>query len=523
MVMTKALKALTPFILILAIGIFFRIYNINFGLPQSFYADEPEIAEPAIKFTYEIKNITKNNDYYKLIPESFVYGTFPIYFYTVLVMIFSKVLGILNIGFEKMDLYVLMRAINTVISALLVPLSAFLYYKVFKDKFGAIATALITATGWKFIVMAHYVNVDTILTTLLLVSFITLYVYSKKKGTTFFTIFTGILFGLAVGTKITALLSFPLFIFIFLTKKDIKGMVAFILIVFLVFSISNPFSIIFVRRFAFKIISLSTKENGIVFDSINTNPLKYIWALFYILTPPIFLLSLYGKLRALRIFVKERSFHIFLIGNVLIYLIFYTLSHRLVDRWLMPILPVVIMYSAYGLTLLKSKLNKMNFVIILHLVLLIYVYFPILLLFQFQRQTPKSASYLWTRDNLIPISSKLVITEEGLDPLYKLSNAKVMKSEVYASKGAQYVYPLNPELFNYVILSSKPMENFKRKEIIEKFPEYSKRWSDFEKTVENTQKFKLIKSFELAKPNLIPLSNVYVYENIKFLPTKGNL
>ena len=97
--MIKILRELAPIIIILTIGVFFRIYYINFGLPQSFYADEPEIAEPAIKYTYEIRSIIKNNDYYKLIPVSFVYGTFPTYSYTAAVMVFSKILEILNINF----------------------------------------------------------------------------------------------------------------------------------------------------------------------------------------------------------------------------------------------------------------------------------------------------------------------------------------------------------------------------------------------------------------------------------------
>ena len=521
--MIKILRELAPIIIILTIGVFFRIYYINFGLPQSFYADEPEIAEPAIKYTYEIRSIIKNNDYYKLIPVSFVYGTFPTYSYTAAVMVFSKILEILNINFEKMDLYVFMRIINAFISSLVMPLSAFLYYKLFKDKFGVIATTLITAMSWKFIVTAHYINVDTVLTALMLTSFITLYSYVIGKKPVLSTILTGILFGLAVGTKVTAALSLPLFLYIFLYKKDVKGFLAFVLISFGIFSLTNPFSIIFARNFAFRTIYLSTKESGVVFDSVNSNPLKYILALFYILTPPVFLLSLYGKFKSLKTLADEKAFHIFLTGNVLAYLVFYTLSHRLVDRWLMPIIPIVIIYSAHGISILKSKLKGTYFTMVAILLLLIYLYFPVLLLFQFKRQTPKSESYLWAKENLNPISSKLVITEEGLDPLYKLPSSKVMKSEVYASQGAQYVYPLNAELFNYVILSSRPMENFKRKEVRIKFPEYSKRWSEFEKNVKDLNKFKLIKSFELPRPNIIPLSNVYVYENIKLARTKDNL
>ena len=56
----------------MAIGLLFRLYHIEFGLPHSFHADEPEIAEFAIKYTYEIRGIIENGDYYKLIPLNFV-------------------------------------------------------------------------------------------------------------------------------------------------------------------------------------------------------------------------------------------------------------------------------------------------------------------------------------------------------------------------------------------------------------------------------------------------------------------
>src|SRR3990167_4698419 len=82
-------------------GMLFRLYHIEFGLPHSFHADEPEITEPAIKYTYEIFNIIRNNDWYKLIPVSFVYGTFPVYYFTVFTMAFSKSLNILNSPFDK--------------------------------------------------------------------------------------------------------------------------------------------------------------------------------------------------------------------------------------------------------------------------------------------------------------------------------------------------------------------------------------------------------------------------------------
>src|SRR3989339_1142151 len=120
--------------LITAAGIFFRLWHIEFGLPHSFYADEPEIAELAIKYTYEFKSIVAEGDYYKLIPVSYVYGTFPSYLFTFFTMGFSKISNVLGAPATKYDLYVAMRVFNALLSFLVVPVVTFIFYKQTKRK-----------------------------------------------------------------------------------------------------------------------------------------------------------------------------------------------------------------------------------------------------------------------------------------------------------------------------------------------------------------------------------------------------
>ena len=168
-------KVIFIFLIIALSGLFFRLWHINFGLPHSFYADEPEIAELAIKYTYEFKDIIQNNNYYKLIPISFVYGTFPAYFLTGFTMFFSKSLNILNLNFDKTTLYIFMRILMGLTSLSIAIVSSLLYKKMFKDKFGFLLVLGLLALNWKFIVHGHYVNTDIILTALLSLSFLTLH------------------------------------------------------------------------------------------------------------------------------------------------------------------------------------------------------------------------------------------------------------------------------------------------------------------------------------------------------------
>ncbi|MFC1622046.1 ArnT family glycosyltransferase [Patescibacteria group bacterium] len=486
---------------LVVVGLFLRLWHIEFGLPHSFHADEPEIAELAIKYTYEIRDVVKNNNWYKLIPISFVYGTVPTYFNTFLTMAFSKSLGILNIPFKKHHIYIFLRSVNAVLSFVIVPVIAYLYYKLFKNKTGALITFALLALNWKLIVHAHYINVDIFQTIFLALSFLTLYLYYERGPDNKYTVLTGILFGLAVGTKITTLIGLPLYFYVFLAKKDPRGLFGFFFVIVATFMATNPFSMIFATDFAFRIYTMFTKEAGMVFDSVDSGLFKYLFALSFTVTLPVLLLSLYGKLKT-----KCNPFHKFLIGYVVVYLIFFSLQSRRVDRWLLPIIPIIILYASHALV----ELKKYWWVIVFGL----YCYYPFLLLQQFKKHTPKSEAYLWMRDNVAPSLNKLSYTEEGLDPMNKLPGMRVVRMEVYSEQNAHYFMPENADGYDYVVTASKPMSNHKRSEVREAYPFYYERWNAWENNLHDPTKWELVKDFTLPKPNLVNLSDIHIYKNL---------
>ncbi len=496
-----------------------RLYNLNFGLPHSFYADEPEFTEPAIKYTYQLRDIVTNNNYYQIIPISYVYGTLPVYTLTTALIIFSKVMHLAGISnFDKYTVFVFFRVLMVLVSMGIVFITTLLARKLEKHKesnanWASIFTLFLIAFNYKFIVHAHYVNADAILTLLLMCSFYAAWKYYQNPSNKTLLIMA-LFFGLAVGTKITALISLPLFLYLILKKKDIYGIAGFIFTTLLAYIISNPFSIIFFNDFSFRIFSMLSKEGGIVFDSVDYKPLKYLFALNAMATIPvmiIFLIGIYSRLKN----KSEKTFDIFLLANFVFYFLFFSAQSRRVDRWLLPVLPIVLIYASFGLNKLIGIFDKKIYKSLLLIIVFgIYLYFPILLLTQFSRWTPKSAAYIWADKNLPEFSSKLVYTEEGLDPMNKLGMVKVKQFNVYVSEGAQLDYPEDPFKYDYIILSSRPMENFKRAEVIRAFPNYSKAWLSFEMNVQDPQKFQLIKEFSITKPNLIPLSDVFIYKRL---------
>jgi len=527
--MFKKYKYLLLILFISAFGLFFRVWNLNFGLPHSYYADEPEITGFALTYAAELKDAVINGAWYKLVPISYVYGMFPTYLMVPFIIVFSKVLHLLKISFDSSTIYLFVRYINSLLSFLIVPGISYLYLRVFKDKVGSIIAFFLLAFNWKLIAHSHYANADIFLTLLLSLSFLTLFLYSEKKSDTLYTLLTGLLFGFAVGTKITALLTLPLYLFIYFKKKDYRGLVAFCFLMFGAFVVSNPFSIIFSTDFVFRIYSMIFKEAGLVFDSVDLNPLKYIYGLGFMVTIPVLLSSILGFYTILKNNFKLNShklFHLFLLGTVVLYFIFYSIQSRRVDRWLLPIVPILIFYASFYISKLlnfyinNKKLSKLYFYITSFLLILCgvyYLYFPVILLNQFQRNTPRSSAYLWLRDTFLtrPLPHRiLVYTEEGLDPMVKLNNIDVVKVKVYENDGAFLFFPANTAAYKYVVVSSRIMENFKKPEVISKYPTFYNKWNSFEEKLNSTD-FKLIKSFEVSGQNIIPLSNIYIYENQK--------
>lgn len=512
----KDVRLIYALALLFAVGVVMRLWHIEFGLPYSYHADEPEITEFAIKYTYEIRDVVKNNNWYKVVPISFVYGTLPTYLFTFATMVYSKTNGILGRTFSRADIYTALRILNSLIFSLIVPLGTYLYYKIFKDRHNVVLVSFLLALNWKLIVHSHYLNPDAITTLCLLCSYVTIYFYNEKKTDSLFTILSGIFFGLAIGTKVTAGLTLPLYLYMFLQKKDFRGMLAFSFIAFGAFAITNPFSLIFIDKFVFRIWIMKIKEAGLVFDSVNSNPLKYTEALGYMVTLPFLMISLYGNFVVASSKKGLTPIHKFLIGNILLYVIFFSLGSRRVDRWMLPVLPIVIMYAGYGFKKLLETLNEKKTLknLIAALCIIQYLYFPGVLLVQFQKDTPRSAAYKWIEENLLPETNKYVITEEGLDPMNELPSTTVLKVNVYESENGQFVIPQSPEGYHYVILASRPMENFKKPEVQKTYSFFTDRWEKFENEVQDPSKFELIKSFELPEPNLIPLSNIYIYKNL---------
>ena len=514
-------------IVFFALGLFLRLYYINFGLPHVTFADEDKLGNFGIVLSYQWKEIIAQGEFNRLAPDSFVYGSFSIYLNALLIMFYKIYLKIRGLNIDFLGSYTYLRVLNALLAASIIPAGYLLAKKLFGSLLPAVISFFLLAFNWKIIVHSHYLNSDLTLTFLLTLSFLALYNYYTDTKPKLSLFFASILYGFCVGTKITSLISLPLFAWLIYSKAHSKkDLLTFMALSFGAFALSNPFSFIFFQSFVARITEMRLKENGIVFDSVNFSPFKYLEALAFIGTPLVLLAGVIGMVAAFKNRVNSRvsKFHLFLVLNFVAYFLFFTLSSRRVDRWVLPVLPIVLLYSSSFITsiILWTRSQKLvaRYVVysLLILIAVCYLYFPYKLLTQFQRNTPQTEAFSWIKANIRSGQPKLLVTDSSLDPIRSVKGVEVMKVNIYSSSGAQHSNPNDPAKYEYVFALSRPLERYNNATLQQLFPSYFRVWQGFHQELTNSGKYTLVKTFNSGEPNLIPLSSVYIFRNDQFVP-----
>lgn len=533
MSLAKKHSALILILIIFVSGAFLRLYKIDFGRPQSFLYDETDIYDDVIKYAQNYKFIMEKDGLMGFQPSSYVYGMFPTYFLIFSTMILNKTVSIFHLPIDFDFYFVYMRIVTAVFSLLAVIFTGLLYRKVFKNKIGTLISLALVVLNWKLIANSHYLNHDTYLTifTISCLYFFISYLYNDSSKKYWHLFISACLLGLAAGTKVTGLLIAPLIGVILLLKKDWKGVFLYIAGVILIFAISNPFFIINFSEFFSRLVKMRTTEAGVVFGDINNNPLRYPFSLFKMLTPLVFLLSIFGiynyakpafsKIKNQK-FDNETLVHTLLISTILIYILFYSLTPRMIERWMLPIIPILIIYSTEGILKILEHIKNHKFIntIIIASIFITVIIFPISLIKQLNMEKPRVSAYKWVSNYLKQEGKSnykvLMYTNKGYrDPFSKIENCDMDKFEVYESKGAQNSYPKDPMEYNIVVLYSYMERNYENKYVLEKYPKYYRAWDSFNSTVKDPERFKLVGSFETTKLDLLGIPEIFVYERIE--------
>ena len=518
---------------ILAFGISARLHKIDFGRPLSFLYDENDIYDQVVRYAFNYKFIIKQDGIKGFEPEDFVYGTFPTYFLTLATMVLNKYISLSKIEINFDFYFVYMRIVTSLFSLLIIIFTGLLYKKIFKDKIGIILSITFTALNWKLIAHSHYLNHDVYLTTLSLIStyFFVSYIQEESKKKYIYLSLSALFLGLASNTKITALLIAPILGIILIIRRDWKGIIIAVIGEILFFIISNPFSIISYQKFLSRILLMRKLEAGVVFSEVDTNPLKYIKVLFYVLTPFSFLIAIPGVVKPItQLFKSPKSIkqdndlqeRACLSGIILIYIVFFSLNSRLTERWILPIIPIFIIYSANSFVqiILSNKYRTYAKIIGFFLLLLPNVICTLSLMKQLNMGKPRVRAYLWLTDYLNkPENSNLKIlmyTNKGYrDPFGNIKNCNLEKFNVYETRGAGNVFPKNPTEYDIVVLYSYMEKNYKNTYVKNKYPEYAKSWENYENTLKDPSKFFLLNKFETTELDLLRIPEIYIYQKVK--------
>lgn len=197
-------------LVLIFVGIFFRIYNLAWGEPYFFHPDERNIASSITKLSY------KEN----LNPHFFAYGSLPIYsiYFT---GVFVNSLS-LNLQEESIDKILFKNAIliGRLFSLLFSVLIIFVIYKttlLLSSKKAAITSSLLSVFSVGYIQYTHFATFEMWLSflTILLCYFTIKYINENKRA----IYLCGIILGILLSVKISSAVYIPLVFGVILFKE----------------------------------------------------------------------------------------------------------------------------------------------------------------------------------------------------------------------------------------------------------------------------------------------------------------
>jgi len=341
--------------LIIIVGGFLRFYNLNWDEGSFFHPDERNIANAVVRISF----------FNQLNPHFFAYGSFPFYLY--------RLTGDLLVWITKNNSWTTawpeINLIGRWFSALFSTASIFLIYltvkKFWQNYLLAIISAFFLAFSPTFIQMAHFAITESLLVFWLLILLL-LSLELEKNPTWKNYLKIGIIGGLALATKISAvsflIIPFTAHFFWYFKKLKIYGRYFFsLLISFLTFSFFSPYVFLDKEKFW----ESMNYENGVVLGKIavpytlqfeKTIPYLFQIKNFFWQIGPVAILGILGIIFLLILGFKKRNKKIivFLIFPI-IYFIYVGTWHTKFIRYMLPILPFIVIAGAWLLLEFRKK------------------------------------------------------------------------------------------------------------------------------------------------------------------------
>lgn len=410
--MKKNLKKFWPeilFLLIFFLGSFLRFYNLNWDQGHFFHPDERniDVAVPRIRFFNQLN------------PEIFIYGGFLTYLYRLLGEILVFMTGNNAWVSDWGKINIVGRFCSALFATLTIPLVFALAEKVFNKKIAYLSAILATFTV-SLIQAAHFSTTESLLVlSAVLFCLLSLKTFNKPSLKNY--IFAGVILGIAVATKTTAL-SLVLFMItaqILILFKE-KGkffqknlfFTIFSFTSFIIFTIFSPYTLLSWNKF----MESMRYESGVATGSLpviytlqfdKTIPYFFQIKNFFWQMGPAALLGLIGFIFLLFQLIKTREKKLlYLISFPLLYFLYVGSWYTKFLRYQTPLLPFLAIFASYFLLAIQKRFQKTGNLLIIFFLLTSFLWSLAFFSIYTREQTRITASK-WIYQN-IPMASKIL-------------------------------------------------------------------------------------------------------------------
>jgi len=404
---------------ILLLGLILRLWNIKQDLPYNYYGDESYLIYLSLKFGTGDLN-----------PHWFIWPTFfqyTLFFLFSIFYLLGKIFGWFKNTTDFLYLYLkdpsIFFLIGRITSAFLGTASIYLIYLLSKKIYNK-KIALLSSLLFAFLPLpveySHYAVVDTALVFMLLLAFIfivNIFLYNKKKD----YLLSGLFIGVATATKYPAIFWVISIFLAHLFKNNKKEGFKFlfnkniflcIIGIFLGFFLTCPFAILDFPKFILDIKGQILCAKIGWFGWEKTNP--YLEHLFNLISAMGFTLFLFFLLSIFYIIIKKQKDCLIFLIPTIIYFLILGLNKNTYSRFVLPILPLLVIFSSKFLYDLKIKFNKMNLLWYLMVLFLLSepLYLSIKTDLNFSLPNTMTQAKEWVEKN-IPSGSKILLNEYG--------------------------------------------------------------------------------------------------------------
>lgn len=403
-------KKLFLYIFLLTLtGGFFRFYNLNWDSGNFFHPDERNIANAVSN----IKFFSQMN------PNFFAYGGFLIYLYHATGEIILRLTNNPAWIYDWGHINMVGRFYSALFSTLTIPL-IFIIAKNSFNKYTGIIASILTTFSVTFIQTSHYSITENFLifiSILICLSSIKLLKARKLRD----YMLCGVFVGVAVATKTTALalVIFPLVAHLLTVAKHPYSFVKrvgllsiFLCTSFLVFTLFSPYTFLKLGKF----IESMRYESGVALGTLpvpytlqfnNTIPYlfqikNFIWQIgpiAYLAIPAVILFIL-------MLFKTKNHKFILLISFPLIYFLYVGFWHTKFIRFMLPVLPFIIILISYFLFVIQNRIKVLGKMLMLLSIFLTILWALAFFSIYTKGQTRITASK-WIYNN-IPVNSKIL-------------------------------------------------------------------------------------------------------------------